>query len=161
MVQEGGSGASWRLPASRPAGLRVRSCSCALGGNKPLGSWSTWCWALSSTQQKAIPSVQDTGTELQAGGSHDTVDFVSRFGGGSQHVWPLQVGGCSLCAVWGHGSMNGGINWERGCSTGSGKLLAACLCPFHSIKARALHGIKAYGTNKADLRRWSPGGKSV
>lgn len=103
--------------------------------------------------------VKATGREQQAGGSPDAVDFVSRFG--RQRVWPLQVGGCSLCAVWGRSSMNGGINWECGWSTGSGKLLGACLCPFHSIKARALHGIKAYGTNKADLRRWSPGGKSV
>lgn len=103
----------------------------------------------------------DTGTELQAGGSHDAVDFVSRFGRESQHVWPLQVGGCYLCAVQGHSSMNGGINWEHGCSSSSEKLLGACLCPFHSFKARALHGIKAYGTNKADLRRWSPGGKSI
>lgn len=158
MVQEGGSGASWGLPASRPAGLWVRSCIWELGGGKPCGSWRAWC---RGTQQRQFCRVQDTGTELWAGGSYDAVDFVSRFGRESQHVWPLQVGGCSLCAVWGHSSMNGGINREHGCSTSSGKLLGARLCPFCSIKARALHWIKAYGTNKADLRRWSPGGKSV
>lgn len=135
----------------------------ALGhlGTNPMGVEALGVQHSAVLSKRQIHCVKDMGTELQAGRSHDAVDFVSRFGRESQHVWPLQVGGCSLRAARGHSSMNGGINWECGCSTSSGKLLGACLCPCHSIKARALHGIKAYGTNKADLRRWSPGGKSV
>jgi len=89
------------------------------------------------------------------------VDFVSGFGRESQRVWELQVGGCSLRVVRGRSYMKGGINRERGCSTSSGKLFGARLLPFHPIKAQALCSVKAYGTNKTDLRRWSPGGKRV
>lgn len=56
MVQEGGSGASWGLPASRPAGLWLRSCLWELGGDKSMGVEALGVKHSAGTQQKAIPS---------------------------------------------------------------------------------------------------------
>lgn len=88
-------------------------------------------------------------------------DCACWFGREGEHVWELQVGGCSMCVVRGSSYMKGGINLECGCGTGSEKPLGSRLRLFHFIKDWALRWIKAYGTNKAYLRRCSPGGKRV
>lgn len=54
VAQGGGRGASWGLPASRPAGLWVRPCSWEPAGTEPPG----WCQALKGTEQKVPPSCE-------------------------------------------------------------------------------------------------------
>lgn len=145
-----------RLLAWVRAGLWVRPHCWEPEGTEVWGSWSTWwCWTPTGTLQKEPPLHHwcPWRCELE--------DFASWFRRESEHVWELQAGGCSPSAVRGCSYMKGGINLECGCSTGSAKLLGARLHPSHFIKARALRWIKAYGSNKADLRRWSPGGKRV
>lgn len=139
MVEGGDSGASWGLPALRPAW--AVGDTPLLGTSRDQTPWEFRHLVVSSTEwclAKGLHRVKDSGTKLRAGGSWDAVDFASRFGRERQHVWELQVGGCSLRVVRGRSYMKGGINWECGCSTGSGKLFGARLRPFHSIKARAL-----------------------